>query len=81
MRNTGLAYVFWCLCLVGVCGIQRFYAGKWVTGIIWLLTGGLLLVGQIIDLLLIPRMIERANRTQVRDEAQLRAEFRPPAFV
>ncbi len=65
MKTKGIAYLFWLLCLVGFCGIHRFYAGKWVTGIIWLLTGGLLLIGQIIDLFLIPGMIERAN---VRDE-------------
>ncbi len=50
----GIAYLLWLLCLVGVCGAHRFYTGRWVTGIIWLLTGGLLLFGQIVDLLLIP---------------------------
>lgn len=41
--------------------MQRFYAGKWITGLIWVLTGGLLFVGQLIDLFLIPRMIYVAN--------------------
>lgn len=75
MRNSGIAYVLWCLCLVGVFGVHRFYAGKWITGLIWLFTGGLLLIGQIIDLFLIPGMIERANREQVREEARLRGRF------
>ncbi len=61
-KQTGLAYVFWCLGLVAVCGIHRFYAGKWITGILWLLTGGLLFIGQLIDLILIPGMIEKKNR-------------------
>ncbi|MAO22920.1 MAG: hypothetical protein CMJ35_05770 [Phycisphaerae bacterium] len=64
MRSTGTSYLLWLLCFVGLCGIHRFYNGKWITGIIWLLTGGLFLVGQIIDLFLIPGMTERANAAQ-----------------
>ncbi len=62
IKSSSTAYCFWLLCLVGVCGIHRFYAGKWITGIIWLLTGGLLFIGQIVDLFLIPRMVEKSNR-------------------
>jgi hypothetical protein len=36
-----------------VCGIQRFYAGKIKSGILWLLTGGLFGIGQLIDFILI----------------------------
>ena len=61
MRSTLIAYLLWCLVFVGLAGIHRIYAGKVFTGILWLLTGGLLLIGQIIDLVLIPGMIERAN--------------------
>lgn len=62
MKDKSLAYILWLLCLVGLCGVHRMYAGKWITGIIWLLTGGLLFIGQLVDLFLIPGMIERANR-------------------
>ena len=60
-RSTGVAYLLWLLGFVGVCGIHRFYTGRWVTGIIWVCTGGLMFVGQLIDLLLIPGMIRISN--------------------
>ena len=49
---------FWALLLsagmaFGVCGLHRFYAGKIGTGILWLLTGGLAGIGQIIDIIFI----------------------------
>ena len=69
MRSTGTSYLLWCLCFVGFCGIHRFYNGKWITGLLWLFTGGLLLIGQIVDLFLIPAMTDRANYEQrLRDE-------------
>jgi len=69
MRSTGTSYLLWLLCLVGFCGIHRFYNGKWITGLIWLFTGGLLFIGQFIDLFLIPRMTDEADyRDQMRRE-------------
>jgi TM2 domain-containing membrane protein YozV len=61
MYGVGTAYLLWCAGLFGFCGIHRFYLGKPVTGVLWLLTVGLLGIGQIIDLLLIPGMVENAN--------------------
>ena len=62
MKSTGTSYLLWLLCLLGFCGIHRFYNGRIITGLIWLFTGGLFLIGQIIDLLLIPGIVEDANR-------------------
>ena len=61
MRSTAASYLLWLFSFVGLAGLHRFYNGKWVTGIIWLLTGGLFLIGTIVDLFLIPSMVERAN--------------------
>ena len=52
--NPGIAYLLWLLGLAGIAGVHRFYSGRWVTGLIWLFTGGLCFVGQIVDLFLIP---------------------------
>ena len=67
MESTGTSYLLWLLCLIGACGIHRRYNGRIITGVIWLLTGGLFLIGQIIDLFLIPGMAERANAEFARD--------------
>lgn len=61
MKSTGVAYLLWLLCFFGFCGIHRFYGGRVITGLIWLFTFGLLGIGQVIDLFLIPGMIRNAN--------------------
>ena len=45
----------------GFTGAHRFYFGKPLTGILWFFTGGLLLIGWIIDLFLIPSMDRKAD--------------------
>ena len=53
-------YVFW---ILGAFGLHRFYFGKPVTGLIWLLTFGLFGIGWIVDLFLIPSMEREAQDT------------------
>lgn len=53
-----VGYLLW---LVGFTGSHRFYYGKTVTGVIWFFTLGLLGIGWIIDLFLIPSMTREAN--------------------
>jgi TM2 domain-containing membrane protein YozV len=61
MKDKTIAYLLWCGCFVGVCGLQRIYNGKYGTGFLWLFTWGLFGFGQIIDLFTIPGMVEDAN--------------------
>ena len=51
-RSGNLDYnVAWILLtFLGLFGIHRFYMGKWFTGIVYLLTGGLLGIGYLYDL-------------------------------
>lgn len=37
------------LTFLGLFGIHRFYLGKWLSGLLWLCTGGLLLIGVVYD--------------------------------
>jgi len=37
------------LTFLGIFGIHRFYMGKWLTGILYLCTGGLFLIGYLYD--------------------------------
>lgn len=56
------AYLLWLGGFFGLCGLHRFYMGRWVSGLIWLFTGGFCFVGQIIDLVAMPRMVEDSQR-------------------
>ncbi len=49
------------LTFLGVFGIHRFYLGKPVSGIIWLLTGGLFLFGWLYDLWTLNEQVSEAN--------------------
>ena len=37
------------LTFLGVFGLHRFYLGKWISGLVWLLTGGLFMLGVLFD--------------------------------
>lgn len=49
------------LTFLGVFGIHRFYQGKWLTGIVYLLTGGLLGIGYVYDYWTLNEQINAAN--------------------
>ena len=54
-RSILVAYILWFF--LGYLGIHRFYCGRYISGIIWFLTGGLFGIGWIIDIFLIPGMV------------------------
>ncbi len=41
--------------------MQRFYVGRWQSGLLWMFTGGLFLIGWIIDAWLINDFVEEYN--------------------
>jgi hypothetical protein len=73
-RTLAVSYLLWCLGLVGVCGVQRFYNRKPLSGLLWLLSFGLCGVGQLVDLLLIPTLVEQANQPLLLAEALAQLE-------
>ncbi|MBN8420382.1 MAG: NINE protein [Verrucomicrobia bacterium] len=58
-HNKLVGYLLW---IFGFTGAHRFYFGKPKTGILWFFTGGLFLIGWIVDLFLIPGMDRDADR-------------------
>ena len=54
-----IGYILW---IFGFMGAHRFYYGKPISGTIWLLTGGLLLIGWVVDLFLMPSLERSAER-------------------
>ena len=52
------------LTFLGLFGVHRFYLGKWITGLIWMLTGGLFLIGYLYDYWTLNEQIEAVNDQQ-----------------
>jgi len=50
------------LTFLGYLGFHRFYMGKIITGIIWLLTGGLFLVGYLYDMWTLNEQVSDVNQ-------------------
>lgn len=61
-HSKTIGYLLW---IFGFTGAHRFYYGRPITGTIWFFTAGLLLIGWIIDLFLIPSMDRAADRKYV----------------
>lgn len=58
-HSIAVGYILW---IFGFLGAHRFYFGRPVSGTIWMFTGGLLGVGWLVDLFLIPGMEASADR-------------------
>ncbi|MEH1966602.1 MULTISPECIES: TM2 domain-containing protein [unclassified Nostoc] len=57
-----VSYILCAVGFIGVGGLHRFYNGKIGTGLLWLLTGGVFGIGQVVDLLFIPGMVDEYER-------------------
>ena len=60
--RKAVGYIFWVPSLFGFAGLHRIYMGRWISGLIWLFTGGLCGVGTLVDFFMMPRMIRDVNR-------------------
>ncbi|ARU57890.1 putative membrane protein [Oleiphilus messinensis] len=53
------------LTFLGVFGVHRFYMGKWISGLIYLFTGGLFLIGIVYDFWTLNSQVDESNRISV----------------
>lgn len=69
-RKAGLKYragrldhtVAWILLtFLGIFGIHRMYMGKWITGVLYLLTGGVFFLGVLYDFWTLNEQVTEAN--------------------
>jgi TM2 domain-containing membrane protein YozV len=59
-KELWVTYVLWFF--GGVLGLHKFYLGKIGWGVLYILTGGLFLIGLLIDLFTIPSQVRDYNQ-------------------
>ena len=59
-HDYNIAWVL--LTYLGLLGAHRFYLGKWLTGLLWLCTGGVFGVGYLYDYWTMNEQVSLANR-------------------
>jgi len=64
MYSTLIAYILFFLSGFGALGFHRFYLGKIGTGLLWMFTGGLGMIGSIFDFFTLPSQVREANIRQ-----------------
>ena len=57
--DYNLAWIF--LTFLGIFGVHRLYLGKWISALIYLLTGGLFLIGVLYDFWTLNSQISQVN--------------------
>ncbi|MGY6250486.1 TM2 domain-containing protein [Bosea thiooxidans] len=65
LKSTGIAYLLWLF--LGFAGAHKFYLGRPMIGLLYLLTFGFLGVGMIVDLFTIPSQVRGANNELMRE--------------
>ena len=58
-KDYSLGFIL--LTFLGIFGVHRFYMGKWLTAILYLLTGGIFLLGVLYDFLTLNEQISEIN--------------------
>jgi TM2 domain-containing membrane protein YozV/predicted transcriptional regulator len=61
MYSVGIAYLLWFLSGFGALGFHRFYLGKIPTGLLWMFTGGLGMIGSVYDFFTLSNQVQEAN--------------------
>ncbi len=61
MYKNSIAYFLWFISGFGALGLHRFYLGRFGTGFLWFMTGGLGMIGAVFDFFYIPTMVSEAN--------------------
>jgi len=61
MYSVGIAYLLWLFSGCGALGFHRFYLGKIPTGLLWMFTGGLGMIGSVYDFFTLPGQVREAN--------------------
>lgn len=59
-KDYNVAWIL--LTFLGLFGMHRFYLEKWLTGVLWLCTGGLFLLGWLYDLWTLNEQVDEVNR-------------------
>lgn len=77
MKSLLLTYLLWLI--GGLLGLHKFYLGRPFVGLLYFFTGGLFLIGWIVDFFTIPRQVHIANLLRHHHtegvSAELRREF------
>jgi hypothetical protein len=61
MYSTGIAYLLWLFSGFGALGFHRFYLGKIPTGLLWMFSGGLCMIGSAYDFFTLRSQVRKAN--------------------
>jgi TM2 domain-containing membrane protein YozV len=62
--DYNVAWLLLVLFGLGALGAHRFYMGKWITGLIYLCTGGLFVIGILYDLWTLNDQVDELNLTE-----------------
>ncbi|MCL2267177.1 MAG: TM2 domain-containing protein [Treponema sp.] len=80
MYNTIVAYILFFISGFGALGFHRFYLGKIGTGLLWMFSGGMAMIGSIYDFFTLPRQVKEANIRQAILEESVRSRANKRQF-